>query len=107
MVAGGAGGVWRGLSLRLGLSRAVCGADLEGIFPRPGVPGVDVVPPGIHLVELGGESRFVPGLAAVGGDLDALDAALWRPGDAADGDPTRGEALAALHGIDAGLGLHG
>src|SRR5215207_11265898 len=106
MVAGSAGGMRGGFGLCLGLSLAVGGADLEGIFAGSGagVPIVDVLSPGV-CGELLGEACLVPGLTAVGGDLDALDAAVGRPGDAADRDLTGGEVIAILYGVDTGLGF--
>src|SRR3712207_9434641 len=79
----------RGFGSGLGLSFAVGSADLEGVLAWFRVPIVDVLPPGI-CGELSRQVGFVPGLAAVGGDLDALDAAVGRPGDTADGYLTGG-----------------
>ena len=104
VVAGGAGGVWGGFGGGLGLAVAVCGAHLEGIVAWGGVPVVDVLAPGIFgelLCEAGG----VPGLAAVGRDLDLLDAAVRGPGDTAYRVLARGEVIAGLHGVDSGLGF--
>src|SRR5918912_750440 len=48
----------------------------------------------------------VAGSAAVGRDLNALDAAVWSPRDAADRDSAGGELFAVLDGIDTGLGFY-
>src|SRR5215207_1283767 len=106
VVAGGAVGVGWGFPGGLGLAVAVDGADLERVLAGAGVPVVDVLAPGV-AVELGGETGFVPGFAAVGGDLDAPDAAVGGPGDAAYGDGAGLEFVAALDGVDAGLGFYG
>ena len=73
----------RGFLVRLGLSLTVGGAYLEGVITRLRLPVVGVLTPGIG-VELRGERRVVPGLAAIGRDLDALDTTVGSPGDAAD-----------------------
>src|SRR3954454_14177008 len=85
----------RGRSLfRLGLAGRVRRADFERVRARTGVPLVDPLPPGIHGIDLR-QPGLAPG-AAIDADLDALDAAVLRPGDAGDGD---------LAGVDAGEGL--
>src|SRR5215213_1699884 len=104
VVAGGAGGVGRGFCGGLGLAGSVGGADLDGVIARGGVPVVDVLAPGI-FGELFGEAGRVPGLAAVGRDLDLLDAVVRGPGDAAYGVAAGGEGVAVGYGVDAGLGL--
>src|SRR5919202_5254921 len=83
VVAGGAGGMWRSFFVRLGLSLTVGGAYFEGVITGLRLPVVDVLTPGIGG-ELRGERRVVPGLAAIGRDLDALDTTVRSPGDAAD-----------------------
>src|SRR3712207_3289391 len=98
--------MWRGLLGRSGFPRAGGGAGLGGVLAGSGVPVVDVLAPGVN-VKLLGEPGVVPGLAAVGRDLDALDAAGGRPGDAADRGLAGWDLGAVLHGVDAGLGLYG
>ena len=88
----------------LGLPFAVGGADLEGVPAWFRVPIVDVLPPGI-CGELSRQACLVPGLAAVGGDLDALDAAVGRPGDTADWYLTGGQVVSVLYGVDTALGF--
>src|SRR5829696_3093648 len=105
MITSGAGGVWWGFCGGLGFAGAVCGAHLDGVIARSGVPVVDVLAPGI-FGELFGEAGRVPGLSAVCGDLDLLDAAVGSPGYATDRVLARGEVIACLDGIDAGLGFH-
>src|SRR5215208_6852707 len=105
MVTGGAGGVWWGCCGGLGFAGAVCSAHLDGVVARGSVPVVDVLAPGI-FGELFGEAGCVPGLSAVCGDLDLLDAAVGGPGYATDRVLARGEVIAGLGGIDAGLGFH-
>src|SRR5215211_5010565 len=104
VVAGGAGGVGRCFCGGLGLAVSVGSADLDGVIARGGVPVVDVLAPGI-FGELFGEAGRVPGLAAVGRDLDLLDAAVRGPGDTAYGVAAGGEVVAVGYGVDAGLGL--
>src|SRR5215208_60887 len=87
----------------LDLPIAVGGADFYSIVAGPRLPVVDVLAPGIN-VELSGELRVVPGLAFVGGDLDAINAAMGSPGDTADRNGTGREVTPILHGIDTGLG---
>src|SRR5215204_6484059 len=104
MVTGGARGVGRGFGGGLGLTVAVCGAHLDGVIAWCSVPIVDVLPPGI-FGELFCEAGCVPGLSAVGGDLDLLDTAVRGPGDTAYGVLARGEVVAGAYGIDTGLGF--
>src|SRR5215207_1400277 len=77
---------------------------VEGLRRRSGVPVVGVLPPGI-FGELLREAGFVPGLTAVGRDLDLLDTAMRGPGDAAYRILACGEIIAVLDGVDAGLGF--
>src|ERR671910_626195 len=87
-------------------SSAVGSAHLEGVLAGFGVPLVDPLPPGIQG-ELFREAGLVPGRAAVGRDLDTLDATVGRPGDAADRGLAGRDLCAVLYGVDAGLGLYG
>ena len=87
--------MWWGFCGGLGFAVTVCGAHLEGVVARGGVPVVDVLAPGI-FGELCGEAGGVPGLAAVGRDLDLLDAAVRGPGDAAYRVLACGEVVAGL-----------
>src|SRR5215211_8605033 len=96
----------RSLCGGLGLAVAVCGAHLDGVIAWLGVPIVDVLSPGI-FGELFREGGCIPGLSAVGRDLDLLDTAVWGPGDTAYGVLTRGEVVAGADGVDTGLGLDG
>src|SRR5215204_1727420 len=96
----------RGLGGGLGLAVAVCSAHLDGVIAWGGVPIVDVLAPGI-FGELFREAGRIPGLSAVGRDLDLLDTAVGGPGDTAYGVMARGEVLAGADGIDARLGLDG
>src|SRR3712207_3319971 len=92
-----------GFFFGLGLSLAVGSAYLQGVFAGLGLPVVDVLSPDVD-VELSGEPRVVPGLAVVGGDFDAVDAAVRGPGDAAYGDAASGDRAVVAHGVDAALG---
>src|SRR5215210_7085429 len=96
----------RGLGGGLGLAVAVCGAHLDGVIARGSVPIVDVLPPGI-FGELFREAGRVPGLSAVGRDLDLLYTAVRGPGDTAYEVLAGGEVVAGADGVDAGLGLDG
>src|SRR5215212_7698645 len=104
VITGSPGRVWRGLGRSLGLTGTVGSSDHEGIFAGLRVPVVDVLPPGVNI-ELAGEAGVVPGLAAVGRDLDAFDAAVGCPGDAADRGLAAGELVGVVYGIDTGLRL--
>src|SRR5215207_3230533 len=106
VVTGGSRGVWRGFRGGLGLAVAVCGAHLDGVIARLGVPIVDVLPPGI-FGELFCEAGCVPGLPSVGRDLDHLDTAVWGPGDTAYGVFACGEVVTCADSVDTGLGFDG
>src|SRR5918994_2755631 len=97
--------MWGGFRGGLGFAGAVCGAHLNGVIAWLGFPVVDVLPPGI-FGELFCEAGCVPGLSAVGRDLDLLDTAVWGPGDTAYGVLAGGEVVAGVNGIDTGLGLY-
>ena len=87
--------MWGGFCGGLGLAVAVCGAHLDGVVAWGGVPVVDVLAPGI-FGELFCEAGCVPGLAAVGRDLDLLDTAVGGPGDTAYRVLACGEVVAGL-----------
>src|SRR5215218_2225327 len=96
----------RGLCGGLGLAVSVCGAHLDGVIAWDGVPIVGVLPPGI-FGELLREAGCIPGLSAVGRDLDLLDTAVGGPGDTPYGVLTCGEVVTGADGVDTGLGLDG
>src|SRR5215211_1343556 len=96
----------RSLCGGLGLAVSVCGAHLDGVIAWAGVPIVGVLPPGI-FGELLREAGCIPGLSAVGRDLDLLDTAVGGPGDTPYGVLTCGEVVTGADGVDTGLGLDG
>src|SRR6266566_7501686 len=100
-------GVGVGGDAGLGGALAVGGADGDGVAAGfGGCPGVGPDDPG-GVAQLGLDVGFVPGVAAVGTDLDFADAAVAREGDAGEGlllqlDGARGGVVDFAHRLNVG-----